>query len=153
MFSSLMMNTWIAATIVALIAGAIGFFAVLRGQSFAAHAIPNGAFAGASVNGAAPTAGSAPNMTAGALFGGKNLSGDYNTQPGTGVGVFNRDTYNVIPASFLSGSATSKQQALTSILGGGIGGNNGKAVIRSFGFGTLSYIGNSTFFLDGGFQH
>jgi len=47
MFSSLMMNTWIAATIVALIAGAIGFFAVLRGQSFAAHAIPNGAFAGA----------------------------------------------------------------------------------------------------------
>ena len=47
MFSSLMMNTWIAATIVALIAGTIGFFAVLRGQSFAAHAIPNGAFAGA----------------------------------------------------------------------------------------------------------
>jgi zinc/manganese transport system permease protein len=47
MFSSLMMNTWIAATIVALVAGAIGFFAVLRGQSFAAHAIPNGAFAGA----------------------------------------------------------------------------------------------------------
>jgi zinc/manganese transport system permease protein len=47
MFSSLMMNTWIAATIVALIAGVTGFFAVLRGQSFAAHAIPNGAFAGA----------------------------------------------------------------------------------------------------------
>ena len=47
MFSSLMMNTWIAASIVALVAGAIGFFAVLRGQSFAAHAIPNGAFAGA----------------------------------------------------------------------------------------------------------
>jgi zinc/manganese transport system permease protein len=47
MFSSLMMNTWIAATIVALVAGPIGFFAVLRGQSFAAHAIPNGAFAGA----------------------------------------------------------------------------------------------------------
>jgi len=47
MFSSLMMNTWIAATIVALVAGVTGFFAVLRGQSFAAHAIPNGAFAGA----------------------------------------------------------------------------------------------------------
>ena len=47
MFSSLMMNTWIAATIVAVIAGVTGFFAVLRGQSFAAHAIPNGAFAGA----------------------------------------------------------------------------------------------------------
>ncbi len=47
MFTGLMMNTWIAATIVAVIAGVLGFFAVLRGQSFAAHAIPNGAFAGA----------------------------------------------------------------------------------------------------------
>jgi zinc/manganese transport system permease protein len=46
-FSSLMMNTWIAATAVAVIAGVIGFFAVLRGSTFAAHAIPNGAFAGA----------------------------------------------------------------------------------------------------------
>jgi zinc/manganese transport system permease protein len=47
MFSSLMMNTWIAGSIVAVIAGMVGFFAVLRGQTFAAHAIPNGAFAGA----------------------------------------------------------------------------------------------------------
>ena len=47
MFSGLMTNTWIAASIVAVIAGVTGFFAVLRGQSFAAHAIPNGAFAGA----------------------------------------------------------------------------------------------------------
>ena len=47
MFSGLMMNTWITATIVAVIAGMTGFFAVLRGQTFAAHAIPNGAFAGA----------------------------------------------------------------------------------------------------------
>jgi zinc/manganese transport system permease protein len=47
MFSSLMMNTWMAASVVAVIAGVIGFFAVLRGESFAAHAIPNGAFAGA----------------------------------------------------------------------------------------------------------
>ncbi len=47
MFSGLMLNTWIAASIVAVIAGVTGFFAVVRGQSFAAHAIPNGAFAGA----------------------------------------------------------------------------------------------------------
>jgi zinc/manganese transport system permease protein len=47
MFSGLILNTWIAASIVAVLAGVIGFFAVLRGQSFAAHAIPNGAFAGA----------------------------------------------------------------------------------------------------------
>ncbi len=47
MFTSLMMNTWIAASAVAVIAGVTGFFAVLRGSTFAAHAIPNGAFAGA----------------------------------------------------------------------------------------------------------
>ena len=47
MFTGLMLNTWIAASIVAVIAGITGFFAVLRGQTFAAHAIPNGAFAGA----------------------------------------------------------------------------------------------------------
>jgi zinc/manganese transport system permease protein len=47
MFSGLMLNTWIAATVVAVVAGIIGFFAVLRGSTFAAHAIPNGAFAGA----------------------------------------------------------------------------------------------------------
>jgi zinc/manganese transport system permease protein len=47
MFSSFMMNAWEAATIVAIIAGVVGFFTVLRGSSFAAHALPNGAFAGA----------------------------------------------------------------------------------------------------------
>jgi zinc/manganese transport system permease protein len=47
MFSGLMLNTWIAASIVAVIAGITGYFAVLRGSTFAAHAIPNGAFAGA----------------------------------------------------------------------------------------------------------
>jgi zinc/manganese transport system permease protein len=47
MFTGLMLNTWIAASIVAVIAGITGFFAVLRGSTFAAHAIPNGAFAGA----------------------------------------------------------------------------------------------------------
>jgi zinc/manganese transport system permease protein len=47
MFTGLMANTWIAASIVAVVAGMTGFFAVLRGETFAAHAIPNGAFAGA----------------------------------------------------------------------------------------------------------
>jgi zinc/manganese transport system permease protein len=47
MFTGLMANTWIAASIVAVIAGVTGYFAVLRGETFAAHAIPNGAFAGA----------------------------------------------------------------------------------------------------------
>jgi zinc/manganese transport system permease protein len=47
MLAGVTMNTWIAATTVAVIAGVTGFFAVLRGSTFAAHAIPNGAFAGA----------------------------------------------------------------------------------------------------------
>jgi zinc/manganese transport system permease protein len=46
MFSGFMVNAWTIATIVAAVAGVVGFFVVLRGSSFAAHAIPNGAFAG-----------------------------------------------------------------------------------------------------------
>ena len=70
MFGPLMINTWIAATAVAVIAGVMGFFAVLRGSSFAAHAIPNGAFAGAagaSLLGLNPFAGLAVFSVAGAL--------------------------------------------------------------------------------------
>ncbi len=48
MFSGFMTNTWIVATVVAGIAGVVGFFVVLRASAFPAHAIPNGAFAGAS---------------------------------------------------------------------------------------------------------
>ena len=47
MFSGFMVNTWIVATIVAVVAGAVGFFVVLRGSAFVAHALPNGSFAGA----------------------------------------------------------------------------------------------------------
>jgi zinc/manganese transport system permease protein len=42
-----MVNAWEAASIVAVVAGVVGFFTVLRGSAFAAHAIPNGSFAGA----------------------------------------------------------------------------------------------------------
>jgi zinc/manganese transport system permease protein len=47
MFSGVMTNAWEVATIVAVVAGVVGFFVVLRGSAFPAHAIPNGAFAGA----------------------------------------------------------------------------------------------------------
>ena len=47
MFAHYMINAWVVATIVGVIAGVIGFFVVLRGSAFPAHAIPNGAFAGA----------------------------------------------------------------------------------------------------------
>jgi len=70
MFTGLMLNTWIAATAVAIIGGVTGFFAVLRGSTFAAHAIPNGAFAGAAganLLGFNPIAGLALFSVAGAL--------------------------------------------------------------------------------------
>jgi zinc/manganese transport system permease protein len=47
MFAGFMMNAWIVATIVAAVAGVVGYFVVLRGSAFPAHAIPKGAFAGA----------------------------------------------------------------------------------------------------------
>ena len=47
MFSGFMINAWSEATIVAVVAGVVGFFTVLRGSAFVAHAVPNGAFAGA----------------------------------------------------------------------------------------------------------
>ena len=47
MFSGFMVNAWEIGTIVAIVGGVVGFFVVLRGAAFPAHAIPNGAFAGA----------------------------------------------------------------------------------------------------------
>lgn len=47
MFSGFMTNTWAAATVVAVVAGILGFFTIMRGAAFIAHAVPNGAFAGA----------------------------------------------------------------------------------------------------------
>jgi zinc/manganese transport system permease protein len=42
-----MVNAWIVASVVAVVAGVVGFFVVLRGSAFVAHALPNGSFAGA----------------------------------------------------------------------------------------------------------
>jgi zinc/manganese transport system permease protein len=47
MFASFMVNTWIVATVIAVVAGCVGFFVVLRGATFAAHALPLGTFPGA----------------------------------------------------------------------------------------------------------
>jgi zinc/manganese transport system permease protein len=47
MFSGFMVDAWIAGLVVALVAGVVGFFVVMRGSSFVAHALPNGSFAGA----------------------------------------------------------------------------------------------------------
>jgi zinc/manganese transport system permease protein len=47
MFAPFMVNAWVTASIVAVIAGVVGFFVVLRGAAFVADAVPQGAFAGA----------------------------------------------------------------------------------------------------------
>ncbi len=47
MFSGYLLNTWMVATIAAVVAGVVGFFIVLRGSAFVADAVPQGAFAGA----------------------------------------------------------------------------------------------------------
>jgi len=65
-----MVNAWIVASIVAVVAGVVGFFTVLRGSAFVAHAIPNGSFtgaAGASLLGASTLVGLGVFSLAGAL--------------------------------------------------------------------------------------
>ncbi len=47
LFSAFMLHSWEATSVVAVAAGVVGFFVVLRGSTFAAHAIPQGAFTGA----------------------------------------------------------------------------------------------------------
>ena len=47
MFEPFMQDTWITASVVAVVAALVGFFVVLRGSAFVAHAVPNGSFAGA----------------------------------------------------------------------------------------------------------
>lgn len=46
-FSGVMASAWAASTVVAVVAGVIGFHVVVRGATFAAHAIPMSSFAGA----------------------------------------------------------------------------------------------------------
>ncbi|WP_348550775.1 metal ABC transporter permease [Acidithiobacillus sp.] len=46
MFSSYLLHTWIAATLLAIAAGSLGYFVVLRRSAFAAHALPLAAFPG-----------------------------------------------------------------------------------------------------------
>jgi hypothetical protein len=89
----------------------------------------------------AAVVGSGSSATQGPLFGSTDFSGNFNTVPVPGVGVFNRDTYDIIPGAFIGG--TPKQSALVSTLSGGgtgqIFSGSGKTIIKKFGFGVLSY--------------
>jgi hypothetical protein len=113
----------------------------------------------ATINGKTAVTGTGASSAPGALFGTKNLSGDYTDTPGSGAGVFERDTYTVYPLSYTQAGNTAKQSTLVSILtgtgAGQIGSTNAKAIIRSYGFGTLSYFGGSSSPAQkpGAFQH
>lgn len=50
MFANFMIHTWIVATLVAIVAGMVGFLVVMRGATFAAHALPMCAFSGAAAS-------------------------------------------------------------------------------------------------------
>jgi len=137
-FSSLMLNTWIAASIVAVIAGVTGFFAVLRGQSFAAHAIPNGAFAGAagaSLLGLNPFAGLAVFSLAGAL----GIAGlSRRARPDVATAL----TFVMmlgIGALFVSWSSQYAQEAY-SLLFGEVFGVSASEVLPILGLGAVSIV-------------
>ncbi|MCL5048666.1 MAG: metal ABC transporter permease [Firmicutes bacterium] len=49
MFAPFMINAWITASVVGVVSAVVGFFIAVRGQAFLAHALPNGAFAGAAM--------------------------------------------------------------------------------------------------------
>jgi len=144
MFSGLMLNTWIAATAVAVIAGVTGFFAVLRGSTFAAHAIPNGAFAGAagaSLLGLNPFAGLAVFSLAGAL----GIAGlSRRSRPDVATAL----TFVMmlgIGALFVSWSNQYAQEAY-SLLFGEVFGVSTDEVLPILGFGLVSLIAIAVMF-------
>ena len=47
MFTGIMTDTWVAGTLVAIVAGVVGLFVVIRRAAFAAHVLPLSAFPGA----------------------------------------------------------------------------------------------------------
>ncbi len=83
-----MQNAFAAATIVALVAGAVGYFLVLRGQSFAGHALSHVGFTGATAAvliGAAPLWGLVLVTVAGGV--GMGLFGERLAQRDVAIGI------------------------------------------------------------------
>jgi zinc/manganese transport system permease protein len=138
MFTGVMTNTWLAATAVAVIAGVTGFFAVLRGSTFAAHAIPNGAFAGAagaSLLGLNPFIGLAAFSVAGAL----GIAGlSRRARPDVATAL----TFVMmlgIGALFVSWSSQYAQEAY-SLLFGEVFGVSADEVLPILGLGAVSIV-------------
>ena len=144
MFTGVMANTWLAATAVAVIAGVTGFFAVLRGSTFAAHAIPNGAFAGAagaSLLGLNPFVGLAAFSVAGAL----GIAGlSRRSRPDVATAL----TFVMmlgIGALFVSWSTEYAQEAY-SLLFGEVFGVSAGEVLPILGLGAVSIVAIAVMF-------
>ena len=144
MFTGVMANTWLAATAVAVIAGVTGFFAVLRGSTFAAHAIPNGAFAGAagaSLLGLNPFIGLAAFSVAGAL----GIAGlSRRARPDVATAL----TFVMmlgIGALFVSWSSQYAQEAY-SLLFGEVFGVSADEVLPILGLGAVSIVAIAVMF-------
>lgn len=112
----------------------------------------------ATLNGQAATSGSAPTLTPGALFG--TLSGSDYVPLSGGTHPFARDTYNVVPTAFTVSGATAAQTTLVNrltqvgtSLAKGVGHADSKTIIRSYGLGTLNYLGDTSKWLSGAYRH
>ncbi len=123
MFSGFMVNSWIAATLVAVVGGSVGFFVVIRGSAFVAHAIPNGSFAGAAAAGL---------LGVSILLG----LGVFSVGGALGIGLLSkrgrRDTATALTLVFMLGLgwlflsfSSQSQDALTSLLFGEVLGVSG----------------------------
>ncbi len=88
----------------------------------------------ASVNTLAPTAGSGSSLTPGALY------GSTSAEPSTAAGTFARDTYNVVTTA----AYTSNSALATTVLKSDLKKPAAINLIKSYGFLTLSYVGDPT---------
>src|ERR1700732_743119 len=134
MFTGVMANTWLAATAVAVIAGVTGFFAVLRGSTFAGPAGP-------SLLGLTPFAGLAVFSAAGAL----GIAGlSRRARPDVATAL----TFVMmlgIGALFVSWSNQYAQEAL-SLLFGEVFGVSAGEVLPILGFGLVSLVAIAVMF-------
>lgn len=106
----------------------------------------------ASIGGAAPVTGTGASAAPGALYGTK-VGSNYTVVPTGAVGVYNRDVYNVVPTSFLTGTTKQTTLANTILGAGGLNSGAARTIIGSYGFGTISYLGNSANFKNAAFRH
>ncbi|WP_300679841.1 hypothetical protein [Nocardioides sp.] len=101
----------------------------------------------AKVNGSAPTNGlTGASAAPGPLFGHTDANGRYDTTPATGVGTFNRDTYNVADTANLGNDPVLANALTTDVKSAAA-----RTTITNYGFGNLSYAGSTA--LTGPYVH